>query len=223
YEEVDYVRDRLLPDLQKGFSDNGYHLLGLFEIGYIYIYTNKPVHNLDELKGVKMWAYEGDKIQEKLFELAEFVPIFLPVTDVRTALQTGLINACFAPPLVAVSFQWDTKVQYYADPPLVNGMAGALVTKKKWDQISPEDQKIIMEIAAKHQPQIIRDGRKDNADALEKMVEKGVQRIAIDATGMKDLQKICDTMREQMTGSYFSKGMMDRLTQLLQEYRSQHP
>ena len=223
YEEVDYVRDRLLPDLQKGFMENGYHLLGLFEIGNIYIYTNKAVHNLEELRGVKMWAYEGDKIQEKLFELAKFVPVFLPVTDVRTALQTGLINACFAPPLVAVSFQWDTKVKFYADPPLVNGMAGALITKKRWDRISPEDQKIIMEIAARHQPQIIKDGRRDNKESLEKMRENGVERVAIDSKGMADLQKICDTMREELTGSYFSKGMMDHLFQLLDEYRAKHP
>ncbi len=45
-------------------------------------------------------------------------PVTLPVTDVLTGLQTGLIEITFASPVVALVLQWHTKVKYITRLPV---------------------------------------------------------------------------------------------------------
>ena len=58
YEELDYVRNYLREDLDKTFSDAGYVLLGMGDIGFYYIFSNHPIRTIADLKSssVKMWG-----------------------------------------------------------------------------------------------------------------------------------------------------------------------
>ena len=39
-DESDYVRDQIMPDIEKGFKENGFELLGWPEIGFIHFFSN---------------------------------------------------------------------------------------------------------------------------------------------------------------------------------------
>ena len=45
-------------------------------------------------------------------------PVVLPVTDVLTGLQTGLLDIVATPPVGAVILQWYTKTKYVTTQPL---------------------------------------------------------------------------------------------------------
>ena len=49
-------------------------------------------------------------------------PVPLPVTDVLTGLQTGLIDIVAIPPVVALALQWHTKVKYITQIPVLYPM-----------------------------------------------------------------------------------------------------
>ncbi len=65
----------------------------------------------------KVWVPEGDPISFMAMEALGLSPAVLPVTDVLTGLQTGLIDIAFASPVAALVLQWHTKVKYITELP----------------------------------------------------------------------------------------------------------
>src|SRR5215831_17938247 len=68
YQEVDYVKSKLQPDFEKQFDTAGFVLLGWAEAGFVNIFSNKPIANKEDMKGVKMWAWEGDPLVKAMYE-----------------------------------------------------------------------------------------------------------------------------------------------------------
>ena len=137
-EGKDYIYKEFQKEWDQAFQANGYVLLGWAEVGFIYFFTNAPVHNLTDLKGVKMWMWEGDPIAEGSFKTIGIHPVPLSITDVMTSLQTGLIDGVYSSPLAILALQWFTKTKYMYDYHLADAAGSVLISKKTFDQM-PKD------------------------------------------------------------------------------------
>ncbi|MEX1267321.1 MAG: TRAP transporter substrate-binding protein DctP, partial [Woeseia sp.] len=111
-EEVEYVREHLDAGLIAGIEDLGFETFGFAGGGFAIILSNEPVRSHDDLKGKKVWLPEGDQISYQGMKSLDLSPVSLPITDVLTGLQTGLIDIVAIPPVVALALQWHTKVKY---------------------------------------------------------------------------------------------------------------
>ncbi|MFQ5584740.1 MAG: TRAP transporter substrate-binding protein DctP, partial [Calditrichia bacterium] len=145
YEESDYITAMLYDDFAKKYEEKGYILLGITEVGFVYVFGQKPIRSLEDLKGVKMWMWEGDPLAEAAFKALGASAIPLSITDVLTSLQTNLIDAVYTSPLACVSLQWYTRVKYMMDFPLTNAFGTILITKKMFNKMPPEYQQILVE------------------------------------------------------------------------------
>ncbi len=75
YDEVDRVREKLMPRFEKEFDDKGLVLLAVSEVGFVYTMSTTPITTLAELKQSKAWAPEGDPISQVLLETVGVTPI----------------------------------------------------------------------------------------------------------------------------------------------------
>ncbi len=99
--------------------------------------SQQPVTRYEDLKGRKMWVPEGDLMTFEAMRSLDLSPVVLPITDVLTGLQTGLIDIIGTPPVGAIALQWYTKVDYVTDFPIVYSYAALVVEKKIMDRLSP--------------------------------------------------------------------------------------
>ena len=90
--EVNYVRERVDPALIRGLEEAGFVSFGFAGGGFARVMSNVPVRNHDDLKGRKVWVPEGDLISYESMQALDLSPVTLPLTDVLTGLQTGLID-----------------------------------------------------------------------------------------------------------------------------------
>ncbi len=97
-EEVDYVRERMDQVLIDGLEARGFVSFGLTETGFTYLMSAKPTRTFEDLKGRKAWMPQDDPICLAIVEAAGLSPVPLPISDVLTGLQTGLIDTVAAPP-----------------------------------------------------------------------------------------------------------------------------
>ena len=65
-------------------------------------------------------------------------PAVLPVTDVLTGLQTGLIDIAFASPVAALVLQWHTKVKYITELPISYSMGIFAIEKSAYAALSAD-------------------------------------------------------------------------------------
>ena len=125
------------PLLKKSFEQAGFEALGISGGGFAYLMSVKDIKNKDDLKAAKVWVPQGDHIAEAGFKAGGVTPIPLPLADVYTSLQTGLIDTAANTPAGAIAFQWHTKIKHMVDLPLTYVVGILVVDKKVFDALSP--------------------------------------------------------------------------------------
>jgi TRAP-type C4-dicarboxylate transport system substrate-binding protein len=144
--EVDHVRRRMDERLLAGLEANGFVSFGFAEGGFAYLMSRDPVESVRELKTRKVWSPEGDRVSLTAFESVGVSPVSLPVTDVLTALQTGLVDTVASPAVGAIALQWHTKVKYLTRVPLMYTYGFLVISNKAFRKLSAEDQALVREV-----------------------------------------------------------------------------
>ena len=225
YAELDHVRDYLHADFEKAFMDAGYVLLGVGDIGYYFIFSNQPIRTITDLQSssVKMWARTSDKIALEFYENAEIATVPREVTQVLPSLYAGQINTIVASPYVAVALQWYDKFKYMSDLPINVGVGATVITKEKFDQLSPDQQKVLREVAKAYQNDLIQSIRKDNERALDALQKKaGIEVVEFEDESRDAWDAIAVETHNALVGEIYSQAFLDKINALLQKYRDQN-
>jgi TRAP-type C4-dicarboxylate transport system substrate-binding protein len=207
--------------LTKALLDNGFVNLGWAEVGFVYVYTNTPVRSPADMKGVKMWMWEGDPIAEATFEAFSIKPIPLSVIDVLTSLQTGLINGAYTSPLACLVLQWHTRVKYMMNVPLADASGAVVISKTMFDRLPADLQEILVRNGKKYMRDLTLKSRKENADAIQTLNRSGVQVIeASAATAMKEYNAAGKRARQSLVGTLYDQSFLDRVEKTIADFRA---
>jgi TRAP-type transport system periplasmic protein len=221
-EEIDYIMDQYTDRFDDAFREKGYVLLGWTEVGYVYFFANTPIHNLDDLKGIKVWTWQGDPLAAALFEALDITPVPLSITEVMTALQTGMIDAVYTSPMAAISLQWFTRTKYMNTHPLTNSMGAILLSKKIWDTLNETEQTQLLEISRSHLRQLTLSTREDNAKSIEQLEKAGLTMIPPPAEDvLKQYEVVGVKVRENLVGKLYSEELLAEISESLNTYRAE--
>lgn len=224
YDEVDHLYDALDGELSKALLDNGFVNLGWAEVGFIYVFTNTPVRSAADMKGVKMWMWEGDPIATAAFKIFDIQPIPLSVIDVLTSLQTGLINGAYNAPYACIVLQWNTRLKYMMNVPLANASGAVVVSKAQYDKLPADLQEILVRNGRKFMRELTLKSRKENADAIVTLGKTGIQ--IVEAGGPQALQEYAAAgrrARQSLVGKLYDQTFLERIEKTIADYRAQLP
>ncbi len=219
--EVDYITGLLYDEFSKKFEDVGFVLIGWTEVGFVYVYANKPVRSLEDLKGIKMWMWEGDPVAEATFKALGVSPIPLSITDVLTSLQTNLLDAVYTSPLACVTLQWYTRVKYMMDAPLADAAGAVLISKRTFDKLPPNYQEILHNKGRAYMKKLVRLSRKDNAESIELMKKNGIQLVNVPEANLEQFREAGEKARQNLVGKLYSQELLDKVENSLQQFRAQ--
>ncbi len=220
YDEVDYVTSRLFDEFSQKFRKKKFVLLGWTEVGFVYVYSKKPIHKLEDLHHIKMWMWEGDPIAEATFKSLGVNAIPLSVTDVRTSLQAGLVDAVYASPLACLSLQWNTRVKYMVDVPLADATGAVLISERMVNKLPPEYQQILLKKSQEYMRRLVTLSRQDNKLATETILKNGVELISIPPEALQPFEEAGRQARRSLVGKLYSSQLLDRVEKLVQEFRA---
>ena len=162
YGEVDHVRDRMDRKIIDGLEENGFVSFGLIEGGFAYFLSTERLATIDDLRARKVWVPEGDLINRSALESLGVSPISLPLTDVLTGLQTGLIDTVATSPIGAIALQWHTRVRFLADVPLIYLYATMVVDQRALKRVQAADRAVIDEVMGELFRRFNRENREEN-------------------------------------------------------------
>lgn len=220
YAEVDYVRQRMDKFLMAGLKKKGYISFGFSEGGFAYMMANIPVRGLQDLKGLKVWIPEGDRVSQTSFEAANVSPLPLPLADVLTGLQTGLIDTVAGSPVGAIALQWHTQVKYLTDAPLMYLYGSMMVKRKPFEKLSNTDQAIVMQEMGKAFAHINEQNRKDDLRARQVLQQLGIQFIhPINEEKEQWMSMANSATRQLLRDGYIDSQSHQRMLKILATYR----
>ena len=221
-DEVDYVRQQMDAVIMEGIEKNGFVTFGMADGGFSYILSNQPVEDVEALKKLKIWIPAHDKMIQKAMEGFGINPISLPIADVRTGLQTGLVDTVAISPVGAIVLQWHTQVKYLTKLPIVYIYGILAIDRKAFARIAPDDQKIVREIMGQAWNEMDAMNRADNVKALEAIQAQGIRFIEPREEKRAAWYELAATVNQQIVaGGFISPAMVEMLESHLNDYRAQ--
>ena len=223
-DESDYVRDRLMPEIEAGFRYKGFELLGWPEIGAIHFFSKKPINSLKELKQRRLWLWQGDPVGEAFAEVAGISPVPLSIIDVYSQLTArhGSIDTVYNSSFGALTMQWHTKLSYATNISMTNAI-GSLVVSNRFFKKLPEDLQQLLKTTGKETADRINSiTRRDNIQSIELLRQSGIKFLwDWNDQEKQEMMAIRDKAAAQLIASdYISKKMFTRTKTLLNEFRA---
>ena len=222
-DEVDYVRGLLDPVLKSGLEEAGFVSFGFIEGGFANLLSNHPVRGIEDMRRRKVWVPEGDPISFVAMESLGLSPVVLPVTDVLTGLQTGLLDVAAASPVGALVLQWHTKVRYMTDVPVSYSMGVLAIERRAYERLPEEHRAIFEDVVTRTVARLDAAAREDNHRAREVLERYGVEIVTVDPANVEELrERIAEIYPRLEARADVDADLLRRMLGLLEEYRAEH-
>jgi TRAP-type C4-dicarboxylate transport system substrate-binding protein len=221
-DEIDHVRKLFMPEIEQGYRDNGYELLGWMEVGFIHFFSKKPITKLDHLRESRIWYWQGDPLAKAFFNASELSPVPLSIIDVYTSLSTGMIDTVYAPPLGAIALQWFAKTKYITNVPMANGIGSLVVTRRFYQNLPQDLQKLLKRTGRETGEKLIAATRRDNLESMQLLQSRGLVLVeGEDDLKSGEIKRISDQAAEQlMDDGYIPGATVRQVREWLAEYRA---
>jgi TRAP-type transport system periplasmic protein len=222
YEEMDFILNKIQDDLIKGFAQKGFEVLGFPELGFIYFMSKQPIAELQDLKGKKVWAQANAPMAKAYVDSVGVANVAITPPDVLMALQTNLVDVVYNSPYYALITQWYTQVKYITDLPLSYIGGSLLLDKKVYDRLPPDLQQTLKKVVSKYVSQLVERTRKDNAEAMRVMLNRGVQKINPTPVQAQEFRDLSDKVIKGLRQEILPKEMLNKVIAELAAYRKSH-
>ncbi len=207
YEQLARVREKMNARFAKMFEDAGFVLLNWSDAGKGRIMSTIPIRKPADLKSARPWAWKDDPIFSEFLKVVGANAVRLGVPEVYAALQTKMVDVVPASPLAAVALQWFTKLKYMSKDSFGIILGASLLKKEKFDQLSPGDQKILMDTARRAALALDKVVRRDDAKAYDVLIDRGIE-VVDTGPYRAEWDKASDETLERLTGRIFSKSLL---------------
>ncbi len=145
----------------------------------------------------------------------------LPITDVVTSLQTGLIDAVYTSALGCIALQWFTRISYMTDLPVTHAQ-GAVIVSSKIVRIAEPGvaRQIVKEISKECFAQLAVETARENETSIPVLKSKGWKIVTLSEAEKAGFDGVSKTVREKLVGELYSREVLDAALQALDEFRA---
>jgi TRAP-type C4-dicarboxylate transport system substrate-binding protein len=205
------------PFFAREFRKTGFELLAWAEVGNVHLFSRKPIRKVEDLRGLKVWTWSGDPIAKETFTAMGVNPIPLAITDVTTAINTGMIDTVYATPLGALALQWHRAMKYMMALPLVHSTGAILLSKRYFDRMPAELAQLLVAETDAAMKGLTGKLRKQSLEAMKSIAEAQLT-ILSPPTGkaLEDFYEIHEEVARNLTGVIYPEEVLERLYRILQ-------
>jgi len=202
----------LMKDMGQGLIKKGLRIIGLMEVGFRDVTSNKPINTPADLKGFKIRTPESPA-QIECFKAMGAMPTPMSFSELYGALQQGVVDGQ-ENPLENIFNGKLYEVQKYVNVTKhIYNFAYVFISEKFWKTLSPEDQKLIASEVKKGCLWQIDYLKEKEADYADQLRAKGMTFVEVDR----------NLFREAAMGAYqsdFVKKLEPRSSEIIEQIRA---
>ena len=218
--ELDHVRERLAPLLERQLEQKGFVVLAWGDAGWVSFFTKTPVTRPAETMATKLFVGTDDSTVVQLYTETGFNPVQLSSMDILPGLQTGLINAFAATPLAALAFQWFALAPNMTDLRFSPLTGATIIDKRAWEKI-PEGLRPRILAASRASEALVRgEIRRLNTEAVGAMTKNGLKIAHVSPEVQAEWVKIIEGLYPRLRGPIIPEAAFDAALSARDEYRA---
>jgi TRAP-type C4-dicarboxylate transport system substrate-binding protein len=220
WDEVDYVREKMRPAIEKKFFDKGFVVLAWGDAGWVRFFSKEPAVRPSDYKKMKFFAWGSEVEQQEIMKSLGYTPVPLETNDILPAIQTGMINVVPSTPYFALASQ------IYASAPNMleinwAPIVGALVlTRKAWDEMTPAAQETLRAAGEKAGVQMRSKARQEVTEAVDAMKLRGLVVNRPTPEQMREWNDLAEKLYPRIRGTLVPAETFDEVFAHLKVYRA---
>jgi TRAP-type C4-dicarboxylate transport system substrate-binding protein len=222
WDELDYVREKLRPVLEKRFEEAGFVVLCWGDAGWVRFFSKTPAAHPEDFRRLKIFTWAGDAPQADIMKSLGYHPVVLEVSDILPGLQTGMINMVPTAPFWALALQFYPHAPYMLELDWAPIVGAVIVTRKSWDAMSNAGRLALAKAGAEAGVELRALSRREHQDSVAAMEKRGlkIQRLTpeLEAEWRHAAEQMYPLVRGKMVPAEF----FDEVQRLLGEHRAAH-
>ena len=219
YDEVYGVLDKIRPKLEASVDNKGFIVLNWVDGGWIHYFTQKPVVIPDDLKKLKLFAWENDTDTIDILKSMGFNPQPMPTAEIATALQTGRINAVPLSPQVAVISQYYNYAKNMTDLNFELLLGATVIDKRIWNKIPADLHASLLQVMQEAGKKLRDEIRKSGERDVDEMKKRGLNVVPVDTKAREAWVKVAESAYPKIRNRIVGAEAFDEAMKYRDEYR----
>ena len=219
YEELDYLREQLDPELRRAFEKKGLVILAWADLGPIYLFATRPLRTHKDMTKAKAWVLPGDKMVPTFLQSLGLTGVPLAIGDVNAALEKGTINVAYGSALTTLALGWHAHLTYMTEKPFSFGVAATVLSKRDFDALTPDQQMFLLVEAKAYQRDMIKSIREQDARAMESLLHAGMQVVRPKPQLESEFAATAKSFLPQLEPVLFTPRLRKQAEDILEEFR----
>lgn len=218
--EVDHVREKMRPAMEKRFLDRGFVVIGWGDAGWVRFFSKEPAFLPDDYKRMKFFAWGAEPEQQAIMKSLGYTPVPLETADILPSLQTGMINVVPSTPYFALAGQIFNTAPNMLELNWAPIVGALVVTQKAWDGMSPAGQQALRRAGEKASQAMRVQARREVDDAVEAMKKRGLTVNRPSAEQMREWTQLAERLYPRIRGTMVPAETFDEVFVHLKAYRA---
>lgn len=221
-EEFNYVFERMKPDFEKQIETKGFKVVMWMLVGWDYFFSKEKMIYPEDLKKFKLsFMPTGTDISHAWNKMGyQIIPNDLK--DLLMALQSGMVNAFYLPPLIAGSGQFFALAPHMLRLRLAPIIGSLILTEQAWKKIPAQYHEPMIKSIAKFAQGLYQQTAALEKEALKAMQENGLIIHEPPPDAFDRWRAVAAEGMDELVGKAFSKEIYERILALLAEYKQKH-
>jgi TRAP-type C4-dicarboxylate transport system substrate-binding protein len=221
FDEIDYVRGKLTPIVEKRFLEKGFVVLAWADLGWVHFFSKDPMVHPGDLKKMKLFVWTGeDNNYIDMLKSSGYQPVPLSGNDILLGLQTSLIETVPTVPMVALTAQFFGPAHHMLDIKWAPLTGGVVVARSAWDTIPSATQQALRASAVEAAEKIKQTSRVEDDQAVEAMKKRGLTVHSMTPEVEAEWRKAVTDLYPKIRGKMIPADMFDQAQHFVQEFRA---
>ena len=217
--EMAYVMERLTPTFEAQIKQKGFKVIIWTMTGWVNFFTKVPVFYPQDLKKQKMAFSTGEPELEQAWKKSGYLVVPTELSDLMMALQSGMVDAFYLPPLIAASGQYFGVASHMCSLKIAPLVGGLVIADRLWERIPENQKKEMMAAVDRVSKKLAGETERLELKAIDTMKKNGLVIHEVPADSLAKWKEAADKGMDELVGKLFSRAIYDKLQEILDEYR----
>ncbi len=217
--EMAYVMERLTPTFEAQIKQKGFKVIIWTMTGWVNFFTKVPVFYPQDLKKQKMAFSTGEPELEQAWKKSGYLVVPTELSDLMMALQSGMVDAFYLPPLIAASGQYFGVASHMCSLKIAPLVGGLVIADRLWERIPENQKKEMMAAVDRVSKKLAGETERLEQKAIDTMKKNGLVIHEAPADSLAKWKEAADKGMDELVGKLFSREIYDKLQAILEEYR----
>ncbi|MFP4474667.1 MAG: TRAP transporter substrate-binding protein DctP [Desulfatibacillaceae bacterium] len=221
YEEVDYVRERMLPTFDALTEQHGYWLLGWIDQDFDQIYsTQRPLRTLEQYEKATFLQWMGP-VEESLLRHLGTTAVEVPMEDLAPAIRQGQCDAMIGPGVWFLGSQLHPLLKSVNLAKIRYSPAAMICTQDAWQELPEKYKGALWEDRMSLTREFVKGVREFNKEFIDAILRYGVEEVRFGPEDERELRRRARLVWDDMAGEQFDVSLLEQILAHLAEFRNE--